>query len=146
MKQSQLFYVYQSLEYHIIEVMTHNIYYDIAVAAFLLSGAGLVFPIKSVAVLASLFGGLATSIIPAGSRLNQYDISVYYHKYITVQGGNIVHASATKQFHYVGLARATTDFCCVDETSEECYYHPSEEYFENTTTLVNAAWEHLHNP
>lgn len=146
MKQSQLFYMYQSLDYYALKILEHNINYDMTVSAFLLSFFGSAIPIPAVGVVASLFGGLATSIIPAGSRLDQYDLSVYYHKYLTVQGGNIIHASAEKQICYTGFARATTDFCCVDEGSAKYYYHPTEEYFEDTNTLLNAAWEHLHNP
>lgn len=145
MKQSQLFVMYQTLSYDVSKAQSHNLNTDMSIAGFILSVLGLVVTDALINAIIQLFDG-ALSIIPAGSRLDQYELSAYYRKYVIAQGGNIIHASATKIIKYVGFARVSTNYRSVDEGGAKFYYYPSEELFEDNSVFMDAAWEHFCNP
>ena len=116
----------------------------ISVAGFITGVLGLVAGVGIVSVIGAVAG--TAGLIAAGTKINEYDLSIGIVKNMTVHGGNIIHASAAKVIHYTGYANPDTGYADVDEGSETVNYHPSEDLFEDHYLLLDAAWNHLNNP
>lgn len=143
-RQSQLFVIKEDLNYHVGISATYVVGYTLTVAGFITTFLG-----KTVAPpIVSIIGKIATvgGLILAGTQIREYVLSISYIRRAYVQGGSIVHASATKAIHYTGYANPDTGYADVDESSMVFSCYPTNELFENVDALVDAAWDHFRNP
>ena len=144
MKQSQLFVLYETVSYQSTLSSSYKVNQAISVAGFVTAILGLVASAGVISVIGAVAG--TAGLIAAGTKINEYTLSIGMIKQVTVQGGSIIHASATKAIHYTGYANPDTGYSAVDEGSEISSYYPTEELFEDNDLLIDAAWNHFRNP
>lgn len=144
MRNSQLFVVYESVSYQVNLASSYRVNQAISVAGFITGILGLVAKVGIVSVIGAIAG--VAGVIASGTHIDEYHLSVGMSKQVTVQGGSIVHASASKCIHYNGYANPDTGASGVDESSAIISYYPTEDLFEDHNALVDTAWEHFRNP
>lgn len=144
MRQSQLFVVKEDMDYHVGISASYTISVAISVAGFVTAvlGFSASHPVISIIGVIAGVGG----VIAAGTQINEYVLSIGYIRNAYVQGGSIIHASASKVIHYTGYANPNTGYAGVDEGSMVFSCYPTDELFEDINSLVDAAWDHFRNP
>lgn len=133
-----VFCMYETVDFSIVQSNTYLLLQSLSVAGVILSVVG---AIVSPGLLATL--GVFTSasgLIPAGTRLDEYTLSAYWNKYITVKDGTIMHSFTEMRAEYTAFASTQLDAWSVNEEDVFTYYNPTEVYFDDDNAQFTSAY------